>query len=171
MAYLFILIGAVLRVLPHAANFAPIGAISLFGGTYLNKKLAVVVPVAAMIVSDFFIGFDSLESRLSVYGCFALIALIGMAVRKRKNVVTILGGSVAGSILFFLITNFVWFHSTGMYEQTFQGLMAAYTNALPFFRNTLFSDLIYTSAFFGSFELVQAVAKRRLHATNYQSSR
>jgi hypothetical protein len=45
--------------LPHAANFAPIGAIALFGGVYLNKRLALVVPMVAMLISDYFIGFDS----------------------------------------------------------------------------------------------------------------
>ena len=29
----FVLIGAAARVVPHPANFAPIGAMALFGGT------------------------------------------------------------------------------------------------------------------------------------------
>src|SRR3989338_8337603 len=56
MAYLLVLIGALLRVLPHPANFAPIGAVALFGGVYLPKKFALALPIAAMVVSDFFIG-------------------------------------------------------------------------------------------------------------------
>src|SRR3989344_1938629 len=100
LAYFFILFGALLRVIPHAANFAPIGAIALFGGVYLKKQYALAVPLAAMIISDFFIGFDSLQSRLSVYGSFLLIGLIGLAIRNRKNVATVLGGTILGSILF-----------------------------------------------------------------------
>ena len=59
------------------------------------------------------------------------------------------------SSLFFLMSNFgVW--TTGlMYPLTVQGLIACYTAALPFFLNTLAGDLLYSSALFGSFELVR----------------
>ncbi|HEX5430059.1 MAG TPA: DUF6580 family putative transport protein [Patescibacteria group bacterium] len=168
MAYIIIFIGAFLRVLPHAANFAPLGAIALFGGTYLNKKLAIVVPIAAMIISDFFIGFDSLESRLSVYGSLALIAGIGMLVRRRKNIITVIGGAVGSSITFFLITNCVLFYAPTMYAHNLSGQIASYVNGLPFLRPTLLSDLLYTAVFFGSYELIQAWAKRRAaYVKNY----
>ena len=155
MAYFFILFGAILRVIPHPANFAPIAAIALFGGTYVqNKKLALALPLLAMIISDFFIGFDSLQSRLSVYGSFLLIGLIGLAIRNRKNVATVLSGTILGSILFFLITNLVFIYPPNMYPHTWVGQVASYTNALPFFRNTLLSDLFYVAILFGAYELI-----------------
>ena len=47
------LIGAVSRLLPHIDNFTPIAAMALFGGaTIANKRLAFVIPLLAMIVSD-----------------------------------------------------------------------------------------------------------------------
>ena len=154
LAYFFILFGALLRVIPHAANFAPIGAVALFGGVYLKKQYALAVPLAAMIISDFFIGFDSLQSRLSVYGSFLLIGLIGLAIRNRKNVATVLSGTILGSILFFLITNLVFIYPPNMYPHTWVGQVASYTNALPFFRNTLLSDLFYVAILFGAYELI-----------------
>ena len=137
MAYFFILFGALLRVIPHPANFAPIGAVALFGGVYLNKRYALILPLAAMIISDVFLGFDSLQSRFMVYGSIGLIGLIGLIVRQHKNVWTVVGGSLLGSTLFYLITNCVFFYSTKMYPHTLAGQIASYTNALPFFRNTL----------------------------------
>lgn len=165
MAYFLILLGALLRVLPHAANFAPIGAIALFGGTYLPKKYALALPLAAMIVSDFFIGFDSLSSRLTIYGSFILIGILGFWIRKHKSAWTVLGGSVLGSVLFYLITNLVWLYEPTMYPHTLSGQMLSYTNALPFFRNTLLGDLFYVGIFFGAYELVSHYAK------SYKSSR
>lgn len=167
MAYFLIFLGAVLRVVPHPANFAPIAAVALFGGTYLNKKLALVLPVASMIISDYFIGFDSWSSRLSVYGSFLLIGLIGLWIRNHKNIWTILGGSILGSILFYLITNLVFFYDTSMYPHTLSGQITSYINALPFFRNTLLGDLFYASVFFGSYEWVRAWQERRAHAKSY----
>lgn len=155
LAYFFILLGAAMRVMPHAANFAPIGAIALFGGVYLSRKQALVIPMAAMIISDFFIGFDSLQSRLMIYGSFLLIGLIGLWVKKHKNVFSVIGGSLLGSVLFYLITNCVIFYSTKMYPHTWAGQMLSYTNALPFFRNTILGDLFYVGVLFGSYELVK----------------
>ncbi len=155
IAYFIILMGAILRVLPHPANFAPIAALALFGSVYLPKKQALVLPIIAMIMSDFAIGFDSLESRLSVYGSFLIIGLIGLWVRNHKNVGTVVGASFIGSLLFYLVTNLVILYPPIIYPHTLVGQIASYTNALPFFRNTLLGDMFYTAVFFGAYELVK----------------
>jgi hypothetical protein len=169
LAYFVIFIGAFLRVLPHPANFAPIGALALFGGVYLDKRVALWLPIAAMIVSDAFIGFDSIISRLTVYGAFLLIGLVGMWIRNHKNIFTIVAGSLSASVIFFLVTNFAFFYPLKMYDHNFAGIIAAYAAGVPFFRNTLFSDLVYTAVFFGSFELVQIFAKRRANVVYNKS--
>src|SRR3989338_3012500 len=64
--------GVVARWLPHLPNFAPIGAIALFGGAMLPKKLSVITPLMAMIVSDLIIGLHS--TIFWTWGAFALIA-------------------------------------------------------------------------------------------------
>lgn len=155
MAYFLILVGAALRLLPHAPNFVPISAIALFGGTYLNKKIALIVPIAAMVASDYFIGFDSAASRAAVYGSFIFSGFIGLWLRNNKSVLNIIGGTLLSSILFYLITNLVWFYPPTMYDHTLFGQIQSYVNALPFFRNTLLGDLFYVGVMFGSFELVK----------------
>jgi hypothetical protein len=155
MTYFIILFGALLRVIPHPANFAPIGATSLFGGVYLKKRYALILPLAAMVVSDIFLGFDSWQSRLSVYGSFLLIGLLGLAIRNHRNIFTVIGASLMGSTLFYLITNLVFIYPAKMYPHTWAGQIASYTNALPFFRNTLLGDLFYVGVLFGSYELVK----------------
>ena len=166
MAYFFILLGAILRIIPHPGNFAPISAMALFGGTYLNKKAALLVPLAAMVVSDFFIGFDSLTSRLMVYGSFLAIGVIGIWLRNHKNVWTVIGASLFSSVIFYLVTNLPFVHAESLYPYTLDGTIYSYINALPFFRNTLLGDLFYTTVFFGAFELVAAwkAGKLKLNA-------
>ncbi|MDP4001320.1 MAG: hypothetical protein Q8P83_03705 [bacterium] len=163
MSYLIILLGAVLRVIPHPANFAPIAAIALFGGTYIkNKKLALALPLLAMVISDIFIGFDSIQMRAVVYGSFILIGLVGFIIRKHKNLATIFGSTLLGSILFYLITNFAFFYSSSMYPHDFSGIVSSYINALPFFRNSLMGNFFYVSVFFGSYELVLLYKQYRI---------
>lgn len=162
MAYFLIVAAAILRLLPHAPNFAPITAIALFGGAYLkNKRLAFAVPLAAMLVSDIFIGFYSLPIMLSVYASFAFSGLLGLWLRKRKDPGNVMAATLSASVQFFLITNFaVWAFGT-LYSHTASGLLASYVNALPFFRNTLYSDFFYVGVMFGLYELVRRTLAAR----------
>ena len=105
----FIFIAAVLRLLPHPPNFAPIEAMALFGGTYFSRKTALVLPMAAMLVSDAFIGFYQAPVMVSVYGSFLISVLLGFWLKKHKEWYEIGGGAILSAVLFFLITNFaVW---------------------------------------------------------------
>jgi hypothetical protein len=156
LAYFLILLGAVLRVMPHPANFVPIAAVALFGAVFIkDKRIALALPLAAMIVSDVFIGFDTLQSRLVIYGCFFAIGLIGLWIRNHKNIFTVVGGSLVGSTLFYLVTNLVWLYPPKMYPHTIEGQILSYTNALPFYKYTLLGDLFYVALFFGLYELVK----------------
>jgi hypothetical protein len=168
LAYFFILMGAVLRVIPHAANFTPIAAIALFGGTYLSRKQAMFAPLAAMVISDFFIGFDSLTSRLMVYGSFIVIGAIGMWLKDHKNAYTVVGASLASSVIFFLVTNLPFVHAQSLYPYTLDGTILSYVNALPFFKNTLLGDLFYTSVLFGAYELAMAWKSGRITLHDHQ---
>ena len=175
MVYFFIIAGALLRIishfattapfniigqyLPHIANFAPIAAIALFGSVYLNKKYALIMPIAAMLIADYFIGFYNIWLLLSVYGSFIIIGLIGLWVRNNKTLPNIIGATLTGSVLFFLITNFaMWavqpYMAQAIYPHTLQGLLNCYTMGLLFFRNTLLGDLFYVGSMFGLMELV-----------------
>jgi hypothetical protein len=163
MSYFLILVAAILRFLPHPPNFAPITALALFGGSYLkNKKLAFIIPLGAMLVSDWFIGFYYWPIMLSVYFSFAISGLLGLWLKKHKSLPKVLGVTLLASVQFYLITNFaVWAFGT-MYPLSISGLFASYINALPFFRNTIFGDLSYVAGLFGLYELVGYWQRRRL---------
>lgn len=154
---LLIVFGSLVRLLPHPANFAPIGAIALFGGMYLPKRFAILMPLGAMYVSDMFIGFYNAKIMLAVYGSFILMGLIGFYIRKRKNISTIIGGTLAGSSLFFLITNAAVWAFGDMYPHTLAGLGTSYLAAIPFFRNSVLGDLFYTGMLVGGFEGIRYV--------------
>lgn len=154
-AFLLIILGVSTRLLPHPANFAPIAAIALFAGIYLPKKFAIILPMAAMFVSDLVLGFYLWPVMISVYFSFAITGVIGLAIQKHKKISTLLGGTLLASILFFLVTNWaVWAFGT-MYTHNFNGLMQSYLMALPFFKNTLLGDLFYTGILVGSMEVIQ----------------
>jgi hypothetical protein len=148
---------AFLRLIPHAPNFSPIGAIALFGGAYLGRSyLAYLVPIIAMLISDLFLGFYGLE-MLVTYGAIVGAIFIGTQINNNLTWYKVAMGSVGSSILFFLITNCVFFYPASMgnlYTNDFAGLMSSYIAGIPFFQNTFASDLVYNTLLFGSFYLM-----------------
>ncbi len=151
-AFILILAAALSRMLPHPANMVPVTALALFGGVYLDRKLTFIVPLAAMLVTDWFIGFHS--TILWVYVSFLLIGLVGLWLRNHRGVLPTVGATVTGSVLFYLITNLgVWLSPPYMYEQTLNGLIQCYVAAIPFLRNTLAGDIFYVGALFGLYEM------------------
>lgn len=144
-----------MRFLPHEPNFAPITAIALFGAVYLDKRLTIILPLLAMLVSDVFIGFYNPLVMVSVYLSFLISGCLGFFLRKRKTFANTLGVVLGSSVQFFLVTNFAVWLFDDMYPHTGFGLLASYTNALLFFRNTLLSDFFYVGVLFGTAELVR----------------
>ena len=155
---LIVLMAAGLRFLPHPANVAPIAAMALFGGAYLNKKYAVMLPLAAMLISDCFLGFHKVMPF--VYGSFLISSFIGLKLKNKVGAKTVLGASLVSSLIFYIVTNFgVWLVS-GMYEMNVLGLIKCYVLAIPFFRNTLIGDLFYSVMMFGGYEVMVRVSKK-----------
>jgi len=158
---ILILSGAFLRLIPHAPNFTPIAAIALFGGAYLSKRTALILPVLVMLISDIFIGSYEIKLMLSVYLSFVLCVILGFCLKKNKKAKTILLSSFLAGLIFFLITNFAVWLFTPWYFKTFSGLIQCYLMALPFFRNTLLGNIFYSAVFFGSYEIIESYLKTK----------
>jgi uncharacterized protein DUF6580 len=155
-----IIIAALTRLIEHPLNFTPIMAIGLFGAAYFeDKKFAFLVPLGALFLSDLFIGFYPAFEMITVYGSLALAVVLGIKLLKKVNIYRIVGASLLSSIIFFVVTNFMaWLSPTyNMYPFTMAGLVECYTLAIPFFRNTLAGDLIYSAVLFGSYSLAGLV--------------
>lgn len=152
IAIFLIFIGVIFRFLPHLPNFTPLAAIALFGGVYLSKRISLILPISAMIISDLFLGFYSWRLMTFVYLSFLICVFLGFKLKNYKKWYTVLGYSLLGSVIFYILTNFAVWIFTSWYPKTFEGLIQSYLMALPFFRNTLAGDLFYTSLFFGVYE-------------------
>lgn len=154
-----ILLGALLRLVPHWPNFTPIASIALFGGALFKKKYwAFIITFSAMIISDLFIGLHTYI--IPVYISFALVIGVGIILSKKINIFTVMTGALGAAVLFFLTTNFAVWASTSFYPHNFAGLVECYTLAIPFFHYSILGNLFYSSLFFGAFYLV----KRRFPA-------
>jgi hypothetical protein len=158
------------KIIPHGENYSAIGGLVIFGGFMFGRKRNfLIITVLSLYIVDFFfnnfihpeyfpnksglIFFD--DYMIWVYLSYLLIILLSSVSLKKFSYLKLMFTSLGGSILFFLITNFAWLYTTPqLYPRDFSGLIASYTAALPFFRGSLISDLVFSFLIFGVYDLV-----------------
>lgn len=162
---------ALVRLIPHPPNFAPVGSVALFGGARLRGWQAYCVPILAMLITD------PIRSRLEgnyapyswatlvIYSAFLINVVLGRVfLRNSSSVWRIATVAVAGSIQFYLITNFfVWWKALDIYPHNLAGLVACYIAALPFFGRTVLADLFYSGMLFSVYALLHRRQAEQMH--------
>jgi hypothetical protein len=168
---------------PALSNFAPLMALMFCGAVYFRDKRLWLVPFAALLVSDLYLDYHhatvfgetwTWPSVLIRAACFAAALPLGAWVAQRKGWLTLLGGALAGSLLFYVVTNTDAWVRDPFYAKTLAGWVQALTVGRPefpptiwFFRNTLASDLLFT----GLFALAMEFAARRSGADSLLAKR
>ena len=161
-----IFVAALTRLLPHPPNFSPVEAVALFGGAYFASRwLALAVPLVAMFLSDMALGivnggvyWDYFASVhfLAIYGCIALSTVMGFGLRGKVTGPRVLGYSLAGSVLFFVLSNFAtWVGADAALGACSISLGACYVAGIPFFQWTVLGTLFYSALLFGGFALLR----------------
>lgn len=150
----------VARLLPHVPGFWPFAASALFAGRMIRTPaLALVVPVVALALSNTMLPGDDWRIIAVVYAAIALPALLGMATKNARALFAVPAASVAGSLIFFVLTNFaVWAFGT-IYPRTWEGLVQCYVAALPFIDKTVIGDLFWNAVLFGGAALAAYVPR------------
>lgn len=138
LGFVFVLLLALAllsRVLPHPPNFTALDAIALYAGLRLaDTRLALLLPLLAMVLADAWIGFHSLQPL--VYACMVLTVSLGRLARGRGAAATALAG-FTGCTVFFLATNLAVWWTSGMYSPDLAGLTSCFAAALPFYQWSL----------------------------------
>lgn len=155
-----IVLAAWTRLIPHAPNFTAIGAMAVFAGAKIkSKKLALILPLASLFLSDLVLGLHS--TLLWVYLGFILVTITTNSLQT--NWLSVTSRSIQSSLIFFLVSNLGVFVSTNLYPQTMTGFIQCFTMAIPFAFNQFLADMIFISLALVIFE---ASKKRILSPTS-----
>lgn len=152
---------------PSWANFSPIASMALFAGYYFPKRSQGVlfttlaiwlsnILLNNLIYSSYYNGFSWGFDAIHL-GLFALVSLLGHQFSaKTINGKTFIGMNLLTVMGFFLLSNLaVWISSDVTYAKNFQGLMSCYTAGIPFLKNSLIGQFVFSILFFGGFEAVK----------------
>ena len=156
LALTLILFAAVSRLIPHPPNFTPLISIALFSGFVFQRKLrSLAIAFLAMLLTNIFLGFDSIS--WVVMAILAGMTAWGWRLKRGRTPRWWPFYALASSLSFFILSNFyVWIEGR-LYPVTFQGFSACYLAAIPFFKNTLLSTLLYSLALFEGSRLLNAL--------------
>ena len=125
-------------------------AAGIFAGFYFRHfYLGSFVIILSMFLGDLFLGFHN--TMFFTYLSLAIVVLVGLYLKNLKFT-NILYGTLASSIVFFIITNLGAWLTLEMYSKDINGLVQSYTMAIPFFHNTLISTFVYLYIFKTLFE-------------------
>jgi hypothetical protein len=165
LAYIFILFAVVFRFLPHPMAFTPVGAALLFFGAR-GPRRQLWVPLAMLAASDvilttLYYRYPFSWDHFVTWAFYAGMLWLGTTLKQNAGPLRILGSALAGSISFFLISNFAVWAAWNMYPRTVAGLMTCYEAGIPFFRHGVAGDLLFTAAMFATPVVIHAVSDRR----------
>lgn len=156
----FVALGLLIRFIPSIPNFSSFIAIALFSGIIFPKsKYAYIFPFAVQAALDIILGVNSSNSLhvfahiLTIYLGLGLVVFTGQLASKRINFLKSLVSVTIGNTLFFLITNLGSWIQLPIYDASLSGLIQSYIAALPFFKNSLISGLIFSTILFFTYRL------------------
>lgn len=129
-------------------NVTPFVAVALAaGGLFPSRLLAAYVPLTALAIGNVALpAYGNPWVAAAVYAAVSFPVLLGDVVRRGRWT-GVVGGALAGSLVFFLTTNVAHWAFTADYPHTAAGLTACFIAALPFFRPL--EDLAWTGVVFG----------------------
>jgi hypothetical protein len=165
LAYLFLVIAAGVRFMPHPWHFTPVAASLLFFGAYRSRR-QLWFPVGLLAASDVFLNrfiyHYPVSWDLSVtWAWYAAVVFLGTGLQRHLKPQWIMASALAASVSFYLLSNFAVWAAYDMYPKTFSGLMTCYAMAIPFFRGTLVGDLVFTAVLFAIPAVIKQFSERQ----------
>ena len=171
LAYVFVLLAVAVRFLPHPLAFTPVTAALLYFGARGSRR-QMWVPIALLAASDvvltkFIYAYPFPWDHFVTWAWYAAILWLGTGLRENSKPLRVVGAALAGSVSFFVVSNFAVWAAWSMYPKTAAGLVASYTAGVPFFRRGLEGDLLFTAVMFGLPVVAGALARRmdKTHGT------
>jgi hypothetical protein len=177
LAYLFILLAIAVRMpfMPHPWNFTPVAAALLyFGARAPRRQLWIAFALLAasdVILTKFVYTFQFSWDHFVTWAWYAAILWLGTnlrentGLREARDWFRVGGAAIASSVSFFLVSNFAVWACWDMYPKTFSGLMTSYVAGLPFFRQGIEGDVLFTALLFGVPAAIALLAPSRSENT------
>ena len=168
LAYVYVVLAVAFRFIapllgsranPSLFAFTPVVAALLYFG-YKQPRSRLWIALLAFAAGDLALSrlvyhYPISADLLFTWAFYAAALWLGSLLKDNLSIPRVAGASLTGSIAFFVISNFAVWALWNMYPHTLAGLGECYVAALPFFRNAVAGDLVFTAVLFGAPVLVE----------------
>jgi hypothetical protein len=162
LAYLFVLLAVAVRFMPHPWTFTPVAASLLFFGARGSRRQLwlpfVLLAASDVVLTKLVYAYPFSWDYFVTWAWYAAILWLGTRLGVTAKPLRVIGAALASSVSFFLVSNFATWAALNMYPKNFGGLMMSYTLGLPFFRNAVEGDLLFTAVMFATPATLHALA-------------
>jgi hypothetical protein len=166
LPYILILVMVVLQVeLIYPYNVVPVfSCLLFFFFSAFRPSREFLLPLSLLVGVDAFIathryGFPLTADAAVTWPWYLLVMLLGSGLlRTSRSWPRVAVCSLLASVSFFLASNFAVWAVWQMYPGTLAGMGACYVAALPFFRNSVTSELCFSLLLFGLTNRVRSLA-------------
>lgn len=161
-AYVVLILAVLSRCLPHWMHSSGIGATAtgagllFFGAKMRGSRWQALAAVAVMACVDCYLtvfayGFPFKASSYVLTWAWgaAVVLFANTVLRERQTFLRVAGSALFSATGFFLLSNAAVWWKSGMYPQSFAGLMESYAAGVPFYRNDAICTLLVCGALFG----------------------
>src|ERR1700686_4784194 len=164
LAFVFILFAVAGRFLPHPMAFTPVGAALLFFGAR-GPRRQLWFPLALLAASDVILTtlvyrYPFSWDHFVTWAWYAAMLWLGTTLKQNAGAFRILASALAGSVAFFLLSNFAVWAAWNMYPRTLAGFLTCYAAGIPFFRHAVTGGLLFTAGMFATPVVFHAVSER-----------
>ena len=170
VAYLFLLLALLTRLVPHQAlpGFTAVGAMLIYFGARRSWR-ELIAPLAVLIGVDFVLTtfvYHSVfrpQDYLLTWAWYAMAFALGrILLSASTSALRVAASALLGPTSFFVLSNFAVWAASSMYTRNLDGLVKCYAAGLLFYRNDLASTSLFLALAFG----VPVLVRRSLDARN-----
>ena len=167
------------------ANFSAAYALAFCAGVYFGKWSAWLWALTTLLLTDVLLNlhYGAAVSSAQIFNYVGYVGLIGMGriLGANASSLSLLAGSLLGSVFFYLITNTAsWFFNPFQnveYTRDWAGWTIALTQGTAnwpetwvFFRSTLVSCGLFTALFVGAMKLAEVPQEKKMPTSESSKS-
>jgi len=162
-----VIVGSLYRIIPNRPmGFSPQIAMALYSGCVFanNKKWAFILPLLTMFISDCLYQILYINHMTEIQGFYSgqwinYLMVSGLAIFgfNLSSMTKLFAGIFAAPTVYFLISNFLVFISGGGYNRS--TLFECYIDGFPFYVNSLWATLLFTTVLLGARNFVKVIKK------------